>query len=222
MTLRKLSTILAAAGLVFSLSTGDALAKKDKGGDASADAPAEIQDTGLPSFDKVFGQVKDIHATLAESQKTLDEANGKLKDSLGVTENTTLSQTIGKLKAEAMGNLTLTMDGGKPMIATTSDTADNIKAAVAALNDSMDGIVEGTKKLQELVPKTQELVAATKELPPKVPDEAKSAGLNPMEIPGLTKKVNNNVKATGQTKDRTELLIAEYTAVMTAVQGLAG
>jgi len=72
-----------------------------------------------------------MHATLADATKTLDDANAKLKEALGVTENTTLSQTVGKLKEEAMGNLEVTMEAGKPHIATSSETADNIKAGLA-------------------------------------------------------------------------------------------
>jgi hypothetical protein len=203
---RTLSLVLGATLLAFSLQSGDAFAKKkDKGGETES-AAAEvveliIEDTGLKAIDDVFAPSKNLVTQLTTARDGLNNLNKNLVTAMGLAEGTPAADALAELKKQAPGMLKVTMDGMKPKIDVKPEAPANVKAAVDAINAGGESLVLAVKAMTDIPEAVKGTIEAAKALPAQIPTAAKDAGLKPTEVPGLLKKVKNNVATLGKMPD---------------------
>jgi hypothetical protein len=211
----RLSVVFAAALLAFAVPSQDAWAKK---GDSAE--VISIETTGISAFDDVFGKVKDIQDKLTSIETNLQTSNDNIATTLGLAAGTPVKDAIADLKAKAEGKIEVAMDGTTPTLKAKDGVPENVTAGIEAVNTAIKAWTESAATVATLKSDVDALVASTKEMPGKVPEAAKSAGLGAKDIVKVTKTVGSNVKATGQTADRTKAVGEAIVANVDTVKAL--
>jgi hypothetical protein len=196
--------------------TADAAPKAAK---AAKETPLlTIEATGIAEFDDVFMKAKAIHDTLDAQDKNLTEARNALVTALGVATDAPLATAFADLKTKANGKLKLAMKGKTPRLEASDAIPDNVQAGIDAVNKLLDASESAIAAGVGLVPQSKELVAACSAFPAKLT----SMGLEPMKLMDASKKVTNNVKATGATPERVDKLVKTSEGIFTDVTGAFG
>jgi len=208
-------------GLTFT--SGDAFAKKDKGGDsASAEEVIEIVLTNVKPIDDVFAPAGQMLTNLKTAQDGIKAMNTGIVTAMGLPEGTPVADALAELKKAAPGMLTVKMDGMKPKVDVKPEAPENVKNAIAAINAGGDGIVAAIKAMTEIPEQIKGTVDAAKALPSQVPTIAKEAGLKPTEIPKLVKAVGGNVKAVAKIPEQAKATGEAAKASVEIIKGLGG
>ena len=173
-----------------------ATAAADKAPAAGPLAEDRIQPTGLKDVDSLFGKVQGLLDSVRGARKGITLAEGELYTVMGIGEGGSLSAALSALKAEAKGNLTLKVEGGKPRLSPKPGASPKVGQGVAAVNGLVKALADATAKLASVPKQAQAIIAEAKAIPGKVPTMAKDAGMGAKEVPKLLKAVKHNLKLT--------------------------
>ncbi|MFM2248329.1 MAG: OmpA family [Pseudomonadota bacterium] len=171
-------------------------AAADKAPAAGPLAEDRIQPTGLKDVDSLFGKVQGLLDSVRGARKGITAAEGELYTVMGIGEGGSLSAALSALKAEAKGNLTLKVEGGKPRLSPKPGASPKVGQGVAAVNGLVKALADATAKLASVPKQAQAIIAEAKAIPGKVPTMAKDAGMGAKEVPKLLKAVKHNLKLT--------------------------
>jgi hypothetical protein len=173
-----------------------ATAAADKAPAAGPLAEDRIQPTGLKDVDSLFAKVQGLLDSVRGARKGISAAEGELYTVMGIGEGGSLSAALSALKAEAKGNLTLKVEGGKPRLSPKPGASPKVGQGVAAVNGLVKALADATAKLASVPKQAQAIIAEAKAIPGKVPTMAKDAGMGAKEVPKLLKAVKHNLKLT--------------------------
>jgi hypothetical protein len=218
MSLRRFLTIFTTLAFAFTLTTGDALAKKKKkGDDAAAEETQSIQKCGIKEFDDVFMKAKAIHDTLDGAQAKLAEANTNIATALGVAEGTPLADALAELKTKAEGKISLAMDGTMPKLSAEEWVPEGITTALDGVNGAVANVSAAVEDLTALAAQAKELTVASKDFPSKLNSQLlKSNDLKVTQLFKVVKTVGSNVKAISKTPARVETVTDELKGFLQA------
>ncbi len=188
--------------------------KATKGAAAKDELP-KIEPTGISEFDSVFMKAKAIHDTLDTEDAKLKEARKALATTLGIAEDAPVKTALDDLKGKANGKIKAVMNGKTPRLQPSEAVPDNVQAGIDAVNKLLDASEQMIDKGAELYPQSKELAAAAAAFPAKLT----TMGLDPMKLMEASKKVGNNVKATGATPERVDRMVKTSEGVFTDVKG---
>ncbi|MBL8614525.1 MAG: OmpA family protein [Deltaproteobacteria bacterium] len=159
-------------------------------------AEERIQPTGLRDVDSLFAKVQGLLDTVKGARKGITAAEAELYTVMGIAEGGSLSAALSALKAEAKGNLTLKVEGGKPRLSPKPGASPKVGQGVSAVNGLVKALADATAKLASVPKQAQAIIAEAKAIPGKVPSMAKDAGMSAKEVPKLLKAVKHNLKLT--------------------------
>ncbi len=175
---------------------GSAPSATDAAGPGAAAAEERIQPTGLRDVDSLFGKVQGLLDTVTGARKGITAAEAQLYTVMGLAEGGSLSAALTALKAEAKGNLTLKVEGGKPRLSAKPGASPKVGQGISAVNGLVKALADATAKLASVPKQAQAIIAEAKAIPGKVPSMAKDAGMSAKEVPKLLKAVKHNLKLT--------------------------
>lgn len=204
--------------LLAGVPTADAGPKNTKGAAAKQDTLPKIEATGIAEFDDVFMKAKAIHDTLDAEDKKLAEARKQVSVALGVAEDQPFKTALDDLKTKANGKIKVALKGKMPRLVPTEAVPENVQVGIDAVNNLLDAGEGMIDKGAELVPQSKALAEACAGFPEKLT----TMGLDPMKLIESTKKVTNNVKATGATPDRVDRLVKTSEGLFGDVKGTFG
>jgi len=192
-----------------------------KGEQADKELP-QIEMTGITAFDSVFEQVKGIHDILDKAQGRLDGASNKIAAAVGLPEGSSMAMAMWELKQKAGGPVQVKMEGTKPVLTVGGNGGPEAQAAVKAVNEAVVEVAGLPQDLAQLPQQVMKLVESCKALPGQLnPNLLKEAGLKPLDLPKVAKKLGRNVKATAATPKRIEMVVSSAKGVLTGIpQGL--
>ncbi|MDP2312594.1 MAG: hypothetical protein Q8P41_06780 [Pseudomonadota bacterium] len=214
----RLLLVLPLLTMLGGVPTADAAPKASKGASAKETPLPKIEATGIAEFDSVFMKAKTIHDTLDVEDTNLKEARKQVALALGVAEDAPLKTAFDDLKTKANGKLKVALKGKMPRLEATDAVPENVQAGIDAVNKLLDVSEHMIDAGVELVPQAKELATACAGFPAKLT----TMGLDPMKLMESSKKVGNNVKATGATPDRVDRLVKTSEGVFTDVKGSFG
>jgi predicted HAD superfamily Cof-like phosphohydrolase len=204
--------------LLGGLPTADAAPKAPKGTSAKEAPLPKIEATGIAEFDAVFMKAKTIHDTLDAEDKQLVEARKQVSIALGVAEDQPLKTAFDELKKRANGKLKVALKGKMPRLEATDAIPENVQTGIDAVNKLLDAGEHAIDTGTQLVPEAKALADACVAFP----GQLAGMGLDPMKLMESSKKVGNNVKATGATPDRVDRLVKTSEGVFTDVKSTFG
>lgn len=208
---------LAIGALTLALAVNRPAMAKKKSHDAELPS---IEATGISAFDDVFNQVSEIQATLTGSRNSLDKANEKIVEAVGLGHDATVAEALDHLNQKAGDALTVTMSGEMPTLSVSDAAPDDVKKAVSDINAAVKDKSATVTELRGLLPQSQALVEQSSSFPGKVPSAVKDAGLKMTDVPKVAKKVKNDCEATRKTPGMVKDLIAEGDATLDAVKSI--
>ena len=180
-----------------------------------------IKETGVASFDEVFNKAKALNDTVAAAQTELANLNNAIVTAMGLAEGSPIGDAFAQLKEQAPGMLTVTMDGTTPSVATNPEAPDNVKAAVDAVNAAASAIPALIENLKAIPDEAKGVATAAAALPAQVAAEVSAGNIEKSAIMSMTKKVKNNVKATGAIPTNASQVITEAGGLLDSIKGLA-
>jgi hypothetical protein len=199
----RLLLVLPFLGALGGVPTADAAPAKATKGAAKETPLPKIEATGIPEFDAVFMKAKTIHETLDTEDKHLVEARAQVAVALGVAADQPLKVAFDELKKRANGKLKVALKGKMPRLEATDAIPENVQTGIDAVNKLLDASEHMIDTGVQLVPEAKALADACVAFP----GQLTTMGLDPMKLMESTKKVTNNVKATGATPDRVDRLV---------------
>ncbi|MDP2309515.1 MAG: hypothetical protein Q8P18_26065 [Pseudomonadota bacterium] len=203
MRIFRLLLVLPLLGLLGGVPTADAAPKATKGAAAKEAPLPKIEATGISEFDSVFMKAKTIHETLDVQDKQFVDARAQVAIALGVAADAPLKTAFDDLKAKANGKLKVALKGKMPRLEATDAVPENVQTGIDAVNKLLDAGESMIDTGVQLVPEAQALAEACADFPSRLT----TMGLDPMKLIESTKKVANNVKATGATPARVDRLV---------------
>jgi len=198
----RLLLVLPFLGALGGVPTADAAPAKTTKGAAKETPLPKIEATGIPEFDAVFMKAKTIHETLDVEDKHLIEARTEVAIALGVAADQPIKVAFDELKKRANGKLKVALKGKMPRLEATEAIPENVQTGVDAVNRLLDAGEHLIDTGVQLAPEAKALADACVDFPAKL----STMGLDPMKLIESTKKVTNNVKATGGTPVRIDRL----------------
>ena len=195
--------------LVLCLAFGfPAHAKKDKGEtpapdvEAQADEVLEIQDIGIPEFDKVFVQVMGINTTLDDFERQISAIERGLLTVIGGSEGASLGDALRDLRGNALEYLAIELVDGAPRIGLSDAAPNEVKSAISAVTEAVESLKGVKAGVQEIQAQLQTITAAAVMLPPQVPAAVTQAGMTIRDVRPTLQKTRENIRVTSQTTRR--------------------
>jgi len=166
----------------------------------------EFKITEVDSFDSFFEKAAAPLDTICDLSDKVSEAHetlvGLFQESYVITAGimngdmkALFEYYFGEMK-KASGRLKLKISSsGEPKLKVKGKHAKHIETFVEALTTIIEAITDFVTTAPDLVEQVQELATECSEFPGRIKDEA--VGMNPLKIPGATKKTLDNTKYLG-------------------------
>jgi hypothetical protein len=197
-------------------SKGKADKGKKKGG---KNKNAEVQVTGIDSFDSVFAQVAPIDATLDSVDVSLRSTKLDLISALGLEKGTPLKDALASLQQTAGNKVNLVMKGTVPSLAVTDAVPANVQSAVDAVNSMTSTLVGSLDDLEALPSQVSALISQTAGFPGQLKSELTSGGLSELsKLPKATTALTADLDLVTGLPDRVSAVTNRTTEILSVVQ----
>ncbi len=207
-------SLVAAAALPASTVVGCAKQTTSTGGALSND----IEMTGVPAFDDVFTQVRDVDERLDSARVALRDGRTTLNSALGLTKGTPFADAYAELLDRAQGKLQLVVEGTTPQLAVSDAVPSNVQTAVDAANSSLQSYQTALTDVTSVKDEIGDLVTACEAFPTQLASDAGSLGITLSQIPDIASTLDHNLGLMKNFPNRVDKLSGELVANLDTVR----
>jgi uncharacterized phage infection (PIP) family protein YhgE len=179
---------------------GCATTKSGKGASSSE----RIANTGIASFDEVFGQAASIDETLRTAKTNLKSGRNDINAALGLKDGTPLADALEELKSKAGDKLELVKEGTTPTLKAKDAVPSNVQSAVDSVNSYIRTLNDTATALATVPDDARSLVGKVQDFPEQLQKDFKSWDISLKDLPDTLSQVKTNVEVTKNLPDKAE------------------